>query len=138
MKVSENVLNQGLLPHTPKNVAVFGLEGQLLQGTPNITTAGTSAKHFDLQQLYMGCTVASQESLVSIPLGCTMVFTGYNEEGAEIASREARFSGGSDMQLVEFGKTFEKVNTVAIALQGVLSTVAEVGVLDSLSYVVHT
>jgi len=98
---------------------------------------GSEVQSFDLESLYFGCSVATQESTVNLPASCTVKFTAKDKGGKELDSKSAKFSGGNEMSFVEFGSKFEHVYEVEFAVQGALTSQLVVGSTDSIKYTVH-
>jgi hypothetical protein len=116
------------------------ITGSLLGGTNGLLTSnfdGSNVQSFDLESLYFGCSVATQESTVNLPASCTVEFTAKNKKGRELAVQSVDFDGSNEMQFVQFGSKFEHVYEVEFAVQGLLSSQLVVGATDSLKYTVH-
>jgi hypothetical protein len=116
------------------------ITGSLLGGTNGHLTSnfdGSNVQSFDLESLYFGCSVATQESTVNLPASCTVKFTAKNKGGSALAVKSVDFDGSNEMKFVQFGSQFKRVYEVEFAVQGALESQLVVGATDTLKYTVH-
>ena len=111
-------IETGIKPESESNVIVSGFNTELLDGPPTFYAeyADSEIKDFSLKSLYYGCTLATLETVASVPVACTVKATAYAEEdGVPVASQEFEFNPDAlvaPMEMVEFGKGFEHVKKV--------------------------
>lgn len=129
----------GLIPFSAPRVAAYSIVSGLTSGTPTITADydGSAFKTFDFEQFYFGCVLASQETLASTPMACTVQVTGYDADGLQIAGQTFDFEPTgvltSEMQKAVLSEEFKGLTTVEYATTTELAAT----LIDSLSYVLH-
>jgi hypothetical protein len=90
----------GVTPNSRPNYAAFSAlaTATITEGQPSMMTnyEDSTIDHFDLQSFYYGCVVASQASIIGVPVSCTVSIKGYTDDAAQhlVASQSFGYTVG--------------------------------------------
>lgn len=138
----DNVLNDGVQPHSPTNEIVTGLPQSLTDGTAYIAATGATT-YFDLKSFYFGCAIDSVTALVSAPVACTVTATGYYQ-GKQHIVQEFNYTpsnlliSGQQSAKTQYSKChtgFQGVDKVEFTSS---NPTLDIIVLDDITYIPHT
>ena len=126
-----------LIPNSPPNFAAFSPKNAatMLQGTPEMTTVydDSTVTSLTLHSFFYGCSLGTEQSLVSVPLSCNITITGFSSSGNQTAQQIFAFvADGLEQQMVQAKPSgFSGVQYITFAFQAATGTVA---LIDTVSY----
>ena len=132
----------GLTPNSEPNLAAFSPKNvaTLLQGTPEMTTVydDSTVKSLTLDSFFYGCALGAEESLVSLPLSCSITVTGFNSSGKQAAKQPFPFvADGLQQQMIEAKPSgFTQVQYIIFALTA--TNTSTVALIDTVKYTVFS
>lgn len=97
----------GVEAQSPPNVITYGATAvsTILQGTPALTVlyADSTIDHFSFFSFFLGCVVASEETVLGVPQPCTITVTGIDKNGKQVAQQDFKFNtnNGLSQQMIE-------------------------------------
>lgn len=138
--ISATPLLAGIHPQSSPNVLAYDVVNSL-EGTHELRTDydDSTTTSFNFRSFYFGCVVATQETLLSVPLSCSVGVTGYRN-GKQVAYQKADFSKPllqltADMAEVKLNDGFCDVDRVTFdTVGGLLPEVLLAVLLDNFDY----
>lgn len=137
--ISATPLLAGLNAQSRPNVLAYDVVASL-QGKHELRTDydDSTTSSFDFKSFYFGCVVATQETLASLPLSCSVDITGYRN-GKQVAFQKADFRKPlvqltADMAKVELNDGFCDVDSVTFDTAGLIPQVLLAVLMDNFEY----
>lgn len=140
-----NVINVGSAPtgvfaQSKPNVAVQYLVSSGLDNTATLKPASSKTSYFSLQSFYFGCVASTQETVVGVPIACSLTLTG-KRKGKTVVTQDISFSPSgllsSNMKKQTFAGAWTNVDEVDFQQTGALT--AAIGVLyDNVQFTTFT
>ena len=138
--ISGTPLLAGLNAQSRPNVLAYDIV-DTLRSTHELRTDydGSTTTSFNFKSFYFGCVVTNVETLLSLPLSCSVKLTGYRN-GKQVASQQADFSTPllqltANMDKVELNSGFCDVDRVVFETSGgVLESVLSAVLMDDFEY----
>lgn len=130
----------GVAAQSKPNVAVQDILTTSLDNTATLKPASSKTTYFSLQSFYFGCVASSQESVVGVPLACSLTLTG-KRKGKTVVTQKISFSPSglltSPMKKQTFAGAWSSVDEVDFKQTSALA--AATGVLyDNVQFTTFT
>lgn len=129
----------GVVPQSGTQYAVFNVETRALTTSSytgiTVENDDSTTKSFSVDKFYYACAVASQEGLIGVPASCTVTATGYDAQGKQVAKQSFGYdvvAAKQGMMLAQPGNAFKGLYKVVFNQKPSLTSVALVGLLDSI------
>ena len=138
--ISSTPLLAGLNPQSRPNVLAYDIVDSLRSAHELRTDYDDSTtSSFNFKSFYFGCVVTNVETLLSLPLSCSVKLTGYRN-GEQVAFQEADFSTPllqltANMDKVELNNGFCDVDRVTFETAGgLVESVLAAVLMDNFEY----
>lgn len=130
----------GVFAQSKPNVAVQYILSAGLDSTATLKPASSKTAYFSLQSFYFGCVASTQETVVGLPIACTLTLTG-KRKGKTVVTQDISFTPprllASNMKKQTFAGAWTNVDEVDFQQTGALS--AAIGVLyDNVQFTTFT
>ena len=134
-----------MIPHSGKDSVAASITNDVvtfggLTLNPFASILASPSKSFDLQSFYFGCgELVSNPQIPSIPLGCSIAVTGFDQRGKQIPVAMFSYSPnnllGSPMALAALPATFKNAKNVTLGVAtSSLDTASTLLIVDDVTH----